>query len=46
MRGNSKIALCFSGQGAQKIGMFKNLYETSDEVIRIFDERYVYIFIL
>lgn len=37
MTENSKTALCFSGQGAQRVGMFKNLYETSEEVKRVFD---------
>lgn len=30
-------ALCFSGQGAQKVGMFKNLFEDCEEVRHIFN---------
>lgn len=36
MSRSGKTALCFSGQGAQRVGMFKSLYEASDEVKRIF----------
>lgn len=37
MSENNRTALCFSGQGAQKVGMFKNLFDSTEGVKEIFD---------
>ncbi len=33
-----KIGFLFPGQGSQKVGMGKDLYETYEEVRKIYDE--------
>ena len=37
MIAGDKTALCFSGQGAQKVGMFSDLYKNVPDTKRIFD---------